>query len=501
MDKIDTAFHQYVAHASALLTEQSKQVLGLTEDASHEVERLRRNVTELETDARFAMLVSVADRLLLEEHRVAYGQPDQAQFFIGEPPKPPASLREHLRCFFRLSGTYLDMSRRESVDAHALLDKFVSEVRRNAITVRDVVPIEGAALSLSSDVPFGNSMMAHRGSARHIWNERGYQIDKAFFPDAMLDETLRMFDLVIHQNTWTPVQLQQSVGHLGPHGWVIELDLNARSRRFPKGHGEDFERDLDVLRLFDWSRFRPVWMDDSEFVGPSLSTRIRAHDSLLYRPFQWRSRARIKYIEDSQESEERKRRSDHLELDSSATAELAGFLKEVAELRQRVAGIAEWRFVERALQYVRKAEMDVGFDQFVLLVCAVEALFGENAPGLTKRLKSRWAAVLGGDSPADRQSREQQFSEFYKLRSKYVHGAEDDEHINLTHLKEINVGVREALVRVIRMLGSVPNAQLSTFQSRASFLRNLDQSNTKKKPKKKAKRPPARSPTVRGRGK
>jgi hypothetical protein len=80
--------------------------------------------------------------------------------------------------------------------------------------------------------------------------------------------------------------------------------------------------------------------------------------------------------------------------------------------------IVEWRFVERALQYVRKAEMDAGFDQFVLLVCAVEALWGENTPGLTKRLKSRWAAVLGGNTPADRQSRAQQFGEFYKLRSK-----------------------------------------------------------------------------------
>lgn len=476
MNALSVALCGYIDFASDVLTCLFQKVGrgGGVDDLEH-VARIRHEVGKLEADARFNTFVAEVDSFLLAEHRAAYGQPDPT-LSLGQPPEPPASLRDHVRCFLRLTGTYLSISRNEPVDCDNLLSLLVREVRRDAILVKELVPLEGVKLSLAHDVSFGDSVLVRAGSALHVWEERAWQTARLFFPEAVIDENIRMFDLVIQQKVWSPARLTQSVGRFGPGNWVLKLDFYAPFRRFPRGHGEEIEQDIDALRLFDWTRFMVPWRDSSMYCPPAWGTKFQAHDSLLYPPFPGQSGSRIGLVEDDDDSMGNflgHKRSNHLELDDTATAELARFVTEIAALRRRVATVEGWRFVERALHYVRKAELNEGFDQFLFLVVAVDALFGEPGPGLTKKLTRRWAAVLG-HARAERNAKKQEFSEFYRLRSKYVHGDEGDEQINSERLVAINREVREAVMRVLRWLGVLLDAQLPAAPSRSSLFAYLD---------------------------
>jgi hypothetical protein len=360
-------------------------------------------------------------------------------------------------------------------DPRRLLDIFAKQVGLPEFEVFDLVPVQGAALALPRPVALGGatelvpSGLATRAVIAQVVS------DAVFLADGVIPAVVGDFDLVVRRSRLKPARLHQDVG--GVDGWLLALDFGGHLRRFPRGHGDDMERVLDAVRLFDWSRFGTIGMADGHYSPPDLSARFRAHDALIYRPFHWQSLQRLSGVDDAYDSDGSgvgTRRIDHLILDAAASTDLCDFLTAVCAHRDRVGGVREWAFVDRAIGYLRRAQAAEGYSQFIDLIGAVEALFGEDGDSLTATLKRRWAALLG-TTVNERKAAGKRFEALYDLRSKHLHGDEGaPDLIRAEDLVEANVCVRALIVRILAWLDTILASTPPSPPSRTALLRYLD---------------------------
>jgi hypothetical protein len=462
---IDQAWQAYAARAGVLLAglapaelrDRAKHVEG--DPRSH-----RRGVEEFET------LVVEADRALLQAHIAAFGewQPDTVQPWRQT--GPPDSLREGLRCFLRRSGAYNAWA---SGQPGPPTSAFADEVVRTHLEVREIVPLQYVGLVLTEPAPFGRNCVLLPAGDRSRGTIASPAGDGTFFPDAVVPHQAAWFDLLVQTTRVTPATLRGGVASVD--GRLYHFEFDRSRRRFPRTPVDELEHLLDAMRLFDWSRFVAGSFRDG-FVRPQLGPRFRLHDALLYRPFQDQARAPLKGLVDDIDAntgEEFQTRFDTLELDQAATAELVQFALEIFEARRGVASARNWAFVERALGFVRRADDSDGYDQFVNLIAAIEALFGEDGPGITQALLRRSLALLGGTRKQQTAIRNE-LDALYDLRSAHVHGDDAPDPIPGERLIEANVMARRLVVRLLRWLSAVRASAPQKQIPRAAILRYLD---------------------------
>ena len=75
------------------------------------------------------------------------------------------------------------------------------------------------------------------------------------------------------------------------------------------------------------------------------------------------------------------------------------------------------------MSFLVKGFFSKGLEQLLWHITALEALFGEDRPGLTQLMARRVALVLG-ETETQKKEISNHFEELYKLRSRLVHGSE-----------------------------------------------------------------------------
>ncbi|HYA89121.1 MAG TPA: hypothetical protein VEI57_18945 [Nitrospirota bacterium] len=122
----------------------------------------------------------------------------------------------------------------------------------------------------------------------------------------------------------------------------------------------------------------------------------------------------------------------YLYLDKSETEAFCSFVRHVVTLIEQLPQ-DEWKFVDIALNFIRKAFFSEDIDQLLWHIAAIDALVGEKEGG-AKRLRQRLGAILADDSTG-RENVEGQFKELYQFRNTLVHGDTFSEAIYVGHLR------------------------------------------------------------------
>jgi hypothetical protein len=136
--------------------------------------------------------------------------------------------------------------------------------------------------------------------------------------------------------------------------------------------------------------------------------------------------------------------------------------------------VTGWAFVDRAFGYLRKAESQEGYEQFLSLVAVMECLVGERGSDqATRKLTARAAAILTPRSDASEwETIFKTLSKLYDTRSSYVDGDEQKESVDFPKsLRTINFYARRALYRMIAWLDANPTLR---HLEKRKILRYLD---------------------------
>jgi hypothetical protein len=136
----------------------------------------------------------------------------------------------------------------------------------------------------------------------------------------------------------------------------------------------------------------------------------------------------------------------------------------------------KWPFMEVALGNLVKGFFSTGLDQVLWHITVLEALVGERGKGVTKRLASRLAAMLGKDKE-ERESLAKEFRELYKIRCDLVHGASSSKEVFVGHQRMGRELARKSVLWFINLLTeavALAPGMGSPLPSREEFLRLVD---------------------------
>ena len=304
------------------------------------------------------------------------------------------------------------------------------------------------------------------------------ELNKLYFPWAVIDTvTLSDYWFVVVKEKGRVQPLGKTKIDLGSVG---KIDISYSS--FPA-----LEKAFQRLALFDWqpdySRHekqgeRPEWQG---WLGFEIPFVIRLSNNLLKAPQQrpiMSALATEPYFDPITNEELGEQPTRHINLDEEETQSLARSIKETDRAIRNIEPTQEvWPFLVRALRFQVKGFFTNELEQLLWHITVVEALFGEDIPGVTKRLAKRTAAVTG-QSETERNRIKERFEELYDFRSRLVHGDKFKKQIWGGHLRDARDMSRQSLLWFINLASKVFSSNrkksLSALPTRNELLALID---------------------------
>jgi hypothetical protein len=136
---------------------------------------------------------------------------------------------------------------------------------------------------------------------------------------------------------------------------------------------------------------------------------------------------------------------------------------------------SQWDFLDVALNFLGKAFFTEGIEQLLWHITTLEAIVGEDKPGLTNKLRRRVSSILG-KTQNERKEIRKQLDELYKFRSNLVHGntALRTDRIDLRHLRRARDFSRKVLLWFLRFLSDMNLTLGEHVPTREELLAVLD---------------------------
>jgi hypothetical protein len=331
------------------------------------------------------------------------------KFCAGVSGKYPSHLEAPLSLFLKQSGVYLqDKDINES-----FIDTLLERLKEHLIPTRDVgvtyllsLPWVGTS-NLSLPVEFGKFRVS-KLSEEDLENILNNQVRRVFFPYSSIDkDTLFLFS----KECW----LEVNDIELPPPIDRLIIDFSSLFGRITYTNLPSIvERALGCLILLDWHLHNNS-NNDIWWTGFPLGTLIKVSDNWFEHP--------IKPVINNMAydlSEEYP-----IPLIMQYTCSNLTYLTELERKLQELEGMENTSFVVRhILRYLLRAAIrDVDgpgkADQFIDHVLCLEALLGDDKPGMSGRLAQRIGTLI------DRRKCkvvERYFKRIYKYRSKLLHG-------------------------------------------------------------------------------
>lgn len=384
--------------------------------------------------------------------------------------------RYALRNVLRRSGYYSRIAGAKEPNNKVELRRILSAFDRRHETVTYLAPMEYVGLEQANSR--FQTFTIQRFSKEQLDHIFDVELNKLYFPWAVIDTvTLSDYWFVV-------VKEKRPIGPLGK----IKIDLGSigkvdiRYSPFPA-----LEKAFQRLTLFDWQpdygRYeKPEKRSEWEgWLGFSVPFVIRLSDNLLKAP----QRAPIistmetePYFDPITNEELGEQPARYINLDGEETQALARSIKETDLLIRNIESAQEvWPFLVRALRFQVKGFFTKGLEQLLWHITVVEALFGEDIPGVTKRLAKRTAAVTG-QSETERNRIKKRFEELYDFRSRLVHGDKFKKQIWGGHLRDARDMSRQSLLWFINLANKVLTTNrkknLSALPTRNELLALID---------------------------
>lgn len=492
MSQVESRIVDALADFSKVAREELHRVpLSLPEEIEtmswREVSFIRWGLGILERDPTFHKLVRVADEGLLGEHRAVMGEGRQPRGPDGvEAPVEVASLGQHIRCFLRRSGAYTIWLREGELDPATLAALLVAQIRRASVAVHTFAWVEGIHRPGRTGLNYAaGTLLAFEGDARkdivrEIRSHRLYFWDGLAFDPSHLEE----MELIHLREERAPAAVLGETGEYGPDNLHFTINFAAGREAFPRRSWRgDLEQALDGIRLVYWHPFQQH-REVSEYSPPSLRSMLALHDGLLYQPFPAEHARAVQRGSDPGPHGEVEHAAYWIYTSDDDFGSSMAAAGDLGRIRGVVPGdVTQWAFVERAFDYLRKSEDASGYDQFVLLIGAVDCLIGKGKAGAGEhpKLLRRWAHLSASSPGESLDPLIAQLDALYNLRSRFVHGdLGRDAVLGIRELNEVNANARMVLRRFVRWLTVLREtgrpAQMPNKNALIEYLNALDDS-------------------------
>lgn len=454
------AFHQIVRQK--LQTKNQKQTVSGTLRLVRNLPTvLRENVEEVETSKEFSSFLNQ-----VQTHVTAHGyhKKSHSSFWLHA-----------LRNALRRSGYYLRMANIGQLNSSNCLLRVMDAFARREKTVTYVAPMEYFGCAANELRCRAFSMERFSKDRLDILLETVQK--EVFYPWAAIDTAaLSQYWLLI-------VKEKRSIEPLGRIVFPESFgQVNPTYSPYPA-----LERALRRLTLFDWQpdygrgkkpEERPDWQGWLGFKVPFV---IRLTDDVLTSPQaapMMSSLATEPYFDPTTNEEIGEQPQRFITLCERETRALLSSIIETDRLIGTLESNPEgWAFLIRALGFLAKGFFSQGLEQLLWHITVLDALFGEDTPGITKRLARRTAAILAS-SEVEKKKIAKTFRKLYEFRSRLVHGDEFDDQVWESHLSDSRDMARRSLLWFLNLANNIllktRNSSDRTIPNREELLSLVD---------------------------
>jgi hypothetical protein len=380
--------------------------------------------------------------------------------------------------FFRRSCCYLELFEGRTVMSDSLFERYAEAFTKKETTVQYLAPLEFVRFS-GADMEFRGFQIRSfkRGELASLLGSRANEV---FYPWASVNlDLLRHYWFLCVSETVHNETVERKMGTMF-HIPDFEL-VRTEHLSFPV----PIESALKKLVLFGWQYgYRDKEKKDrleEGWNGFGLPFVIRIDDNLLASPSSMPSLdGLVTQPKINQAGEEIGIEPvPFLYLDKNGREAFCNFVHHVGTLIEQLPQ-EEWKFVDIALNFIRKAFFSEEIDQLLWHIAAIDALVGEKEGG-AKRLRQRLGAILADDSTG-REKIDEQFKELYQFRNTLVHGDTFSKSVYVGHLRRARDFARCALIWFLNFLNhiksSMPQVAPSDFK-REDILNQIDLSDEK----------------------
>lgn len=357
--------------------------------------------------------------------------------------------------FFRRSAFYLDLFEGREVLPDRILKIYLKAFSQTETTVRYLAPLEFVDFS-GLDMEF-NGFQIRTFKKHELDSLLGSRINEVFYPWAATDLDLLHYYWFLCSSEKVHNRTAKRLSNLLDFN-LHEFNLvRVEHVRFPNA----VESALKPLVMFKWHTELRTDTNKKDGLysgwdGFGLPFVISIDDDLLRSPSRMPNLdvlATEPIIDPDTDEEVGESPAQFIYLDQRETESFIVFVRHVESLIDPLPR-GKWKFIDIALNFMRKAFFSDGLDQLLWHIAAVDALLGDSERGATKRIAKRLGLVLAEHS-AGRKQIEEQFEELYKFRSTLVHGGDFSKNIYVGHLRWARDFARRALLWFLNCVNHV----------------------------------------------
>lgn len=338
----------------------------------------------------------------------------------------------------RRSGYYLERARTEDNSGDNLLTKIIGQFDRREKVVTFLAPMEYVYLEIKEIRCQSFTIKRFTEAELNQFFER--TLCETFFPWAVFDTaTLSDYWFIVMSEIRPINPLGRINVNFGDVGKV-----RTRHSPFPA-----IEWALQALALVDWQPDKNSLEEWTGWLGFKIPFILQHSDHLLDRPLPAPNLSlldREPNFNSCTGEEEGEKPACFISFHGEDSREFVASVKRLDQLLLATKPAMEtWHFVRRAFDFLVKGYFSSGLEQLLWHMTVLEALFGEDQPGIVKRLRRRIGIVLS-NSESKRKELGKQFDELYEFRSRLVHGDEFQKQIWTGHLREARDMARRCLL-------------------------------------------------------
>lgn len=327
--------------------------------------------------------------------------------------------QHHITTFFRWSGLYEGIFEGASINPEGICSLYAKEITAESGQWVCLAPIELVEFP-EQPLKFGDFAIQNF-TAEELNVLLKQRTCKLFYPWAEVDtSTLSQFWMIVCTE-------ERPISHSGLLLWGEKI-----KPKYSPFSGK-LKNAFRILSLYKWrDQYSPdenlLLSDDAGLLSlnicPSLPFTIQIPQGFLDNPPAAPDLSDLPMEATMDSFGEEVGEHPYVAFDlSGSETEFRDFVKDINALVEKIKQVPQWQFIDVALSFMEKGFRDSGLEQLLWHITAIEALVGEDVPGLTNLLRDRVSFVLA-KNPAERKKIKKIFEKLYDLRSDYMHGNE-----------------------------------------------------------------------------
>jgi len=357
---------------------------------------------------------------------------------------------DSIKNFFRNSGCYINLFIDKNLNDKDLFESYCNQFQKQDYQTKLLALMEFVEFAEDS-MDFG-SFQIQRFSTNELKTILKNEINEIFYPYAFV-ETSKLDTL---SNYWF-ISFSAPKSQLLPGKRIFAHSIQNPVERKYSEYTKPIEDILKCLFLYEWKHTPDGWIGSSPGFIFEVPLFLYVGESLIVPPSNVPDLSVLETtdVEDTLTHEPVEVPAIRFSLNTSETIQFKKFIQKTKDILDNLKiNENNWKFLEIAQNYFIKATFSTGLEQLLWHITVIEALLGEKGKGVTKKLKTRLALILGRNEN-ERKDIIKNFEELYNMRCDLVHGNPFDEKVCVSHIYDIRNLARQTLVWFLHYLSYI----------------------------------------------